>query len=147
MGFATVATAAILTVAALVGGTTYVNADQDRNAQLRQAQGDAEARQLALKQTDLGLISATHSIPLRAVVVVVTNTGDSTIDASGLDVLVDGVVVTDQISSTLINAVDTDVWAPLGTATIIVEGYNPGSNPDRVAVVTAGGHMVFGSVV
>lgn len=145
MGFATVATASILTVAALIGGTAWVQADQARDDAVRAASQESEARQGLLQHTDMTLVSATKI--LTTVVVVVTNTGDAPIDAAALDVLIDGQWETDDIQSTLIDGANTDIWPPLATATITIGGFGLLDVLDRIVLVTGEGVMAFGSVV
>lgn len=145
MGFATVATAAILTLAGLIGGTAWVQADHARDDAVREAQSDHDARAVAQQQVDMTLVSATKI--LTTVVVVVANTGDAAIDVSQLDVLVDGQWHTGHIQSTLIDGAATDIWPPLATATITIGGFGLLEVLERIVLVTGEGVMAFGSVI
>ncbi|RJS71778.1 MAG: fla cluster protein FlaF, partial [Candidatus Syntrophoarchaeum sp. WYZ-LMO15] len=67
----------------------------------------------------------------------VKNTGSTVLNASKVDVLLDGELETANITSLKVNGVDSSVWSPEDTLQIKISGV--AANPTRIKVIAENG--------
>ncbi len=144
MGFAPVAAVAILFIAGLASFVAYnVHADAADDATRRAAQ-DALDRASAKTHTELVIDDATYQGGLDRLLLDITNTGSTTIDTQGIEILLDGVIRTDDITWIRQGGQDFRYWAPLEQVEIRMDGVT--SSPARVAIFTETGAVVYGVI-
>lgn len=144
MGFAPVAAIAILFIAGLASFVGY-NAHADAAADdVRRAEFDARSRATARDQSDMELINAAYSPGQDALTLTVRNTGSSTIDAAGIEIMLDGVRRTQDIAWIRQGGDDRRYWPPLVDVSIRLEGVT--AEPGRVALFTETGAALYGVV-
>ncbi len=141
MGFSVIAGTGVLLISGIVAfSIVVVQNDAADDAVLRAEQ----AAQDAALERRLGSLEVTQTIyqagPDR-LTIDVTNTGETTFATAELDVLLDGVVRTDDVTWLRVGGSDVAYWAPLQELEIRMDGVTV--RPDRLSIVTGDGIMDF----
>ncbi len=144
MGFAPVAAVAILFIAGLASFVGY-NAHADAASDdVRRAEAEARSRSMARDDSRMELISTAYSPGQDTLTLTIRNTGSSTIDAAGIEVMLDGVRRTQDITWIRQSGDDRRYWPPLVDASIRLD--NVASEPGRFALFTETGAALYGVV-
>ncbi len=141
MGFSVIAGTGVLLISGIVAfSIVVVQNDAADDAVLRAEQ----AAQDAALERRLGSLEVTQTIyqagPDR-LTIDVTNTGETTFATADIDVLLDGVVHTDDITWLRVGGSDVAYWAPLQELEIRMDDIT--ARPDRLSIVTGEGIMDF----
>lgn len=140
MGFSTSAAAAVIFVGALVSLGILYPATTGSFERVNDALGDREDRLLEQRNTDVSIETVTYNTTDENVTIAVTNTGTTALSVADTDTLIDGSIVTGNVTTAVENVTGRTLWAPGETLTITVG--NVSSEPSRVKVVTEYGVAV-----
>lgn len=111
----------------------------DEQDALQKEWRDAQDLQIFIGDSAIQVDSVVAGPP---VVVTLTNTGTTTLDASAVTVLLDGVAAT--VDSWTVEGVSSNVWTPGATLALTMD--LAASVTDRAAVATEHGVMAFGGL-
>jgi archaeal flagellar protein FlaF len=98
-------------------------------------------RMIERKQTEIELIDTNYS--QNVVTITAHNAGSSTLDTSEIDVILDGVWASSNITSLLVNGESSDMWAPLEDLEIQISADN---EPSRIKIITGSGNVIYGGM-
>jgi archaellum component FlaF (FlaF/FlaG flagellin family) len=121
-----------VTLAAIVLADAFTGSYQE----LEDSSDERADRQRRLLDTGIDIEAALYSTSQGNGTVNVTNTGSTTLDPAGLDVLADGILLTENITSIRIDNSTAVAWFPGKTAVITI---HLGGQPSRLKVVTDNG--------
>ncbi len=138
MGFAAVASTAVLLVAAFHLAGTELPDVMTANEQLDAAERDAFERQRALQSTSFAIASVSHDGS--NAIVDVLNDGDQTLDAQAVLLVINGNPRSPDAWT--IDGRSSSVWAPGETARFV----SASDVPTHIVVVTESGAMAFGGI-
>jgi flagellar protein FlaF len=143
MGFSVAAAAAILFAGGLVCLSTFMGAVNTANDDLRDAKLGEDARLRERLDTSIAIING--SANGTAVFLNLTNSGSSVIHVMTLDVLVNGTLYTQNITTREVNGIAaTNLWAPGQTLRLVIAA--PASTPATVKLVADSGYAFVGTV-
>lgn len=131
MGFAGTGAAAILLIGAMYAGAAVAAGNAQASAMLDEARAEWGESSHRAAATAMAITSVSESAG--TLTVVVENEGSTTLDASGVRVIVDNVAT--DADSWDVDGKPSRVWPPQSTLTIELSG----SSPDSVVVATADG--------
>jgi len=137
MGFSVSMTFAIFLVAFIALSGMLVSSYSYRSNLVDGAKEIQQERMLNRIQTDFEITDTTYNAVGNFLVVDVNNTGSTVLNASKVDVILDGSLKTDSITALTINGTSTSVWAPDERLQINLSGIS--SNPARAKVIAANG--------
>jgi archaellum component FlaF (FlaF/FlaG flagellin family) len=135
MGVSHVAAALILFAGLVTAGQTAVRASFDTNERMTHAWQAAHEREQRGLQTAFEITQV--DVDASNTTTTALNTGAATIDGARIDIVLDGIVRTSQITTRLVESKATDVWAP-GQEIVIVAGVG---NVTDVQVIDESGRM------
>jgi archaellum component FlaF (FlaF/FlaG flagellin family) len=147
MGFGVAAATALLATTFVASGYAVTGAWFDTEEQLREARLVADRLQTDAAQSTISITTFTHQNGAGHVTIVLRNTGAVSLDASDLDVLLNGRVYTG--ADITITGHTGTLWHPSETLTLFFHGVNDLNNvfkttaPTRATVITANGAMAF----
>lgn len=144
MGFAPVAAVAILLIGGLASFVGFTVASDTAQDELRQASREAAALQAERAGTSITITGDTYQAGPDRLTLIATNSGSTVIPTEGLDVLLDGVVRTQDITFIRIDGSSVAYWAPLQSVEIRLDGVT--SEPDRAALVAHNGVIAYWTV-
>ncbi len=137
MGFSVSMTFAIFLVAFIVLASMLVSSYSYRSNLVNDAKEVQQERMLNKIQTDFEITDTSYNAEGNFLLIDVNNTGSTVINASKIDVILDGNLKTDSITALTIDGTATSVWAPDECLEINISGIS--SNPARVKVIAANG--------
>lgn len=141
MGFAPVAATSILLIAALLSLNAY-HTDNDVAAdEVRAARADADAREADKRATQLEIGLVQYAAGPNRLTIDVDNLGGTVIDTQDLEVLIDGVVRTEDITWIRYNNADVRYWHPGQDIEIRMNDIT--SSPNSIIVVADNGVLDF----
>ncbi len=140
MGLSTSAASVILLVAIVFSASVLfntINATQNiaRRAQIEK--GDIEYEQL---HTHMEILNVTYNSTLSILNITAKNDGSEEIVVGEMDVLLDGQIYTQNVTSVKVNGVVVSVWLPEETAVINV---SVSYQPSRVKIVAQNGVSAY----
>lgn len=136
MGFSVTVANIIVFVGLTAAGTTLVSAVLNTTDEVNEA-SHAEWRTLAsYAHTNVDITGTSWANGPKTLTITVKNTGSTTLDASKVTILVDGVYKTPS-SITVDSDANQRVWAPAQNAVFVVGGFS--AKPARVSVATENG--------
>ena len=91
-------------------------------------------------RTFVDITDVTYDTTSISLVMNITNTGSEALSSEDVDVLVNGEIQTDSISSTTVDGMQTSLWSPGTTLTLTLVNQ---PTPQRVAIVTGNGVGAF----
>lgn len=145
MGFAAPAAFALLFVFAVGAAGILMESGLRAQRELQEAARAQAEHGMALRTGDLKVHNRTWSTPggVGQLELRVNNTGGHTFDADLVDVVLDGVLRTDKVTTRTIGGASTHVWAPGDQLYLKLEGL-PASEPARAWVVADTGAVGVG---
>jgi flagellar protein FlaF len=143
MGFSVAAAAAILFAGGLVCFSIVLEAVDTSTDQMRDARAAEDARTQERLDTRFTLVNGTANGT--AVQLNLTNSGSSVVHVKALDVLVNGTLLTANVTlRTVDGSSATNLWAPGQTLRLTVAA--PVTGPATVKLVTDAGYAFVGTV-
>ena len=137
MGFSVSMAFAIFLVGLLALSTILVSSYDYRSGLIDNAERVRHERMVKELQTDLEIITTDYDAVQDILTIDVKNTGSTVLNASKVDVLLDGELETANITSLKVNGVDSSVWSPEDTLQIKISGV--AANPTRIKVIAENG--------
>ncbi len=141
MGFSQVAAFAVILVGVTVFGSMVIEAALGAQKEERQAERERDRRVAAVARGAMEVVQFQYAPGIDQVTITVDNTGQTVLDGAGLDVVLDGVVVTQNISSRLVDGAATDVWTPGGRMVVVVQDITTG--PDFAVLASQEGVLEY----
>lgn len=132
--------AAILVGALLAQAGTWYAAQKSGDEKVQEARDAWQRRQDRELAHGLQVLNASWNATLGQLTLLVNNTGDVVLNASQVDVLLDGVVGDANVTSRTVGGASTSVWAPWKTLTIVLTA---AAKPADAAVVSPYGRAAF----
>ncbi|HET6399170.1 MAG TPA: hypothetical protein VFH47_06420 [Candidatus Thermoplasmatota archaeon] len=141
MAVAAVATVAFLAFAGLAWAATLDQARDHARLEVRKAgESDAE-REQRLQHTAVRFDSVQYQNGPKRATLTLTNTGQANLDAASVDVLLDGVWRTGDVTSRRVDNAESRVWSPQTQLVLVVQ--NVQADPFRHTVVTGEGFVAI----
>ncbi|VUT27973.1 MAG: hypothetical protein SYNGOMJ08_00531 [Candidatus Syntrophoarchaeum sp. GoM_oil] len=137
MGFSVSMTFAIFLVAFIALSSILVSSYDYRSNLIEDAKEVRQERMLDELQTDFEITGTSYNAVGSFLTVNVNNTGSTVLNASKVDVILNGSLKTGDISSLMVDGVATTIWAPDEMLRINITGVS--SNPARVKLIAENG--------
>jgi len=140
MGLST-SVANIILLIALIGSATVLYSVLSASEEIvRKAENTRTEIKFEKLHTFISIDSVTYNATTEEVTINATNKGSTVIQVDGIDVLLDGQIYTQNITSTTVDGVNVSIWLPEETQSIKVRS---SINPSRVKVVTHNGVSAY----
>lgn len=141
MGFSVAAAGGILVIGFLFCASVVANSYLSTQNEVQASMKEAELRMEQARQGEMQIDGVAYAPGPDEVTIDATNMGSVTYNLTKLDVLVDGVVHTADVTQMEVENTATNVWPPLTALEIIVD--NIPSSPSSVQIVAASGVQAF----
>jgi archaellum component FlaF (FlaF/FlaG flagellin family) len=136
MGLSVSAASAILAMGFALTALVLVDSFTHNYEKMDEASQDRTDRQRDILDTRIEIRNATFHNGSRTLGINITNTGSATLDPNSLDVLLDGVLHTHNITSREVDGAPASAWFPAKTLLVTMGAQEL---PSRVKVVTGNG--------
>ncbi len=143
MGLSTSVASVILLVAIIGSATVIYNVLSASEDIVRKAENTRMELKFEKLHTFITIDNVTYDAANKTVIINATNEGSTVILADQIDVLLDGRIYTQNITSTTVDGVEVTLWLPEETLSIKV---NSSINPSRVKVVAHNGASAYWEV-
>lgn len=140
MGLSVSAASAVLAIGFVLMTIILVDGYTHSYQELDDATGDRSDRERELLDTAVEIDSARHNNTTKTLTLNVTNGGSSVLDPAEVDLVVDGILLTGNITALEVDGTPAQAWFPGKTLVIELTVADP---PGRVKVVTGNGVAVY----